>query len=411
MANNPPLNRPMFTPVQPTLPLQQMASPGISALPRPDVEAQNLRNLFTPTQPMQSFREGGEVINGVKHFQVGGIKNISQAELARVQDRESRRQFDIDDTENRSRMGSPQTGILPGSFPSLSELPGEFSMTPAGRALRGLYDFGSGIVGARFRGMTGEAAPGQAAPARPSQIAPGDMFTGPGGGEVFSNDPARPVMSQLGERAAPPPSAATREPVKPKGELELSLEAIRSRRSEDRKENALLALMQAGFATAAGQSPNALSNIGAGGQAGIAAFAGMERSSREDQRAAMQDLAMRRREMSAESLAREKMAQDPETVRTYAILGGYTPGQSREEYQKAVSKGLSVSQSKDGPKLAVSILSNPLLTQLYTPEQLKGLADYARQGVIEMGGGGGGARPPEGSTIIPLNQLTRPPAR
>jgi hypothetical protein len=169
--------------------------------------------------------------------------------------------------------------------------------------------------------------------------------------------------------------------------------------------------MQAGFATAAGRSPNALSNIGAGGQAGIAAFAGMERSSREDQRAAMQDLSMRRREMSAENLAREKMAQDPETVRTYAILGGYTPGQSREDYQKAVSRGLSVSQSKDGPKLAVSILSNPLLTQLYTPEQLKGLADYARQGVIEMGGGGGGARPPEGSTIIPLNQLARPPAR
>jgi len=111
----------------------------------------------------------------------------------------------------------------------------------------------------------------------------------------------------------------------------------------------------------------------------------------------MQDLAMRRREMSSEKLARDlatqKMEQDPDQIRTYAIMGGFLPGQSKEAYQQAVTKGYSLTQSKEGPKLATSILTNPLITQNYTPEELKGLADYARRGIMGMGSSGSGSFP------------------
>jgi hypothetical protein len=80
--------------------------------------------------------------------------------------------------------------------------------------------------------------------------------------------------------------------------------------------------MQAGLAIAGGRSPNAISNIGAGGQAGIAAFAAMERASRED-------AAARRREAVQLDTARQQLAlserqleKEPETIRTFRVLGG-----------------------------------------------------------------------------------------
>jgi hypothetical protein len=408
MANDPTLNRPMFTPVQPTLPMQQMASPGISALPRPDVEAQNLRNLFTPTpadtstgQPVQSFQHGGAVMSAPSAMRgLGATEGIAQIEIPPMLE------------PSPDKGASTYTPRTPFGR-SLRDF-----FTPSGKALENIDAaqkvreqqeaidrakrenqvptiFDEVTDAERQAAIRAQREAVEAASGRPAARAPVDMFTGPGGGETYSNDPARSVMSQLGEAAGapPPPPAATRPPVKPKGELELSLEAIRSRRGEDRKENALLALMQAGFATAAGQSPNALSNIGAGGQAGIAAFAGMERASREDQRDAMRDLTARRRDVTAENLAREKLAQDPDQIRSYAIMGGYLPGQSKEAYQQAVAKGYSITQSKEGPRLATSILTNPLITQNYTPEELKGLADYARRGIMGMGNSGAGSFP------------------
>lgn len=387
----PVLNRPMFNAPSPSM------GGGISTVPRPEVEAQNLRTLFGPAQPVQPFRRGGEVINGVKHFQGGGANNITEEELARVQDREARRRFDIDDTESRTIAAGrsvppnisdmyPRPPSYPTGGPPVERTPMDLS-------------FGMPMEGGRMFNMD-ETISGPAAPA-PRSVAPGPSISPEDVARMRDRDIAEEsstyaarqgqAAQALAQRAPPPPPAP--EPVKPKGELELSLEAIRSRRSEDRKENALLALMQAGFATAAGRSPSALTNIGAGGQAGIAAFAGMEKGSREDQRAAMQDLAMRRREISSEKLARDlatqKMEQDPDQIRTYAILGGWVPGQSKEAYQQAVTKGYSATQAKDAPRLATAILANPLITQNYTPEELKTLADVARRGVVEMGSSGG----------------------
>lgn len=136
-----------------------------------------------------------------------------------------------------------------------------------------------------------------------------------GGGEAYSADPSRSTMSQMRKEEPPPPPAA---PPREKGALELTLDGIkeeRARSAEDKKQNALLALMQAGFAMAAGRSPNALSNIGAGGQAGIAAFASLEKARREDQ------AALRRDELSIR-LAQAKLAEDPDTVKLFKALGG-----------------------------------------------------------------------------------------
>lgn len=54
-----------------------------------------------------------------------------------------------------------------------------------------------------------------------------------------------------------------------------------------RKENMWLALMQAGLAIAGGRSPNAITNIGQGGQAGLASFMALEQQRRRDEDAAM----------------------------------------------------------------------------------------------------------------------------
>lgn len=61
-----------------------------------------------------------------------------------------------------------------------------------------------------------------------------------------------------------------------------------------RQENAWLALMQAGLAIAGGRSPNAITNIGQGGQAGLASFMALEQQRRRDEDAAMRrDIAER----------------------------------------------------------------------------------------------------------------------
>jgi hypothetical protein len=127
-----------------------------------------------------------------------------------------------------------------------------------------------------------------------------------------------------------------------------SLEEIRSRReareaaltAAERRENGLLALMQAGFATAAGTSPNALSNIGAGGQAGIAAFANLEKSRRED-------AAARRRDQLQRELSTAQLQKEPDQIRALAMIGGWTPDQGREGLQAAVARGMQIQKTME----------------------------------------------------------------
>jgi hypothetical protein len=102
----------------------------------------------------------------------------------------------------------------------------------------------------------------------------------------------RPGFRDIGQEPAPPMPGPgfevdTSKPAQPKGEISTHLADIKAQReaqsSADRRENALMALMSAGFGLAAGKSPHALTNIGEGGQQGIATFAQLEKGRREDE--------------------------------------------------------------------------------------------------------------------------------
>lgn len=393
---DPVLQRPLF-----------QTSPGLTPSvggTSPDDNARALRNLFAPTvsidapaqmiqqeqQPVQSFQTGGEVID--------------------------------------------PSGFFPGTEPIPQEPAGPDSSGFATENLTGIRGLlQRGALGLRsLRPQPPAPPPAAAAPPAPSGGAFSVADIGVGGGEVYSADPSRTLMSQAGTRmvdAGVRPAAA---PARPKGIMELTLDGIkeeRSRLAAEKKQNALLALMQAGFAMAAGRSPNALSNIAAGGQAGVGAFAAMEK----DRRA---DLSALRREETAVILERERMrAQEeraPETVRTYAALGGWNPANGREGFDEAVRRGIEVTKSlerePDTMRLIKALGGGDLVRgfEVYKgDESLKAaqatVGNYAAseedrrraqnylnariQQSLQSLQGQGGRTPPAGSTVIPLNQL------
>lgn len=74
-----------------------------------------------------------------------------------------------------------------------------------------------------------------------------------------------------------------------------------------RKENMWLALMQAGLAIAGGKSSNAITNIGQGGQAGLASFMALEQQRRRDEDAAMRrDIAERELQLQQRRMAMQE---------------------------------------------------------------------------------------------------------
>ena len=189
---------------------------------------------------------------------------------------------------------------------------------------------------------------------------------------------------------------------------------------------------------AAGRSSSAISNIAAGGQAGIAAFAGMERDRRAE------DAALRR-EQTGLLLEQQRMrAQEeraPEAIRNYAYLGGFDPAKGREGFDEAVRRGIEVSKSlerePDTMRLIKALGGGDLVRgfEIYKgDESLKAaqatVGNYAaseedrrraqsylnariQQSLqsLQRGQGGqggqGGQTPPPGAVLIPWNQLPR----
>jgi hypothetical protein len=96
---------------------------------------------------------------------------------------------------------------------------------------------------------------------------------------------------------------------KPKGAISTHLSDIKAERAAqsaaDRRENALMALMSAGFGMAAGKSRHALANIAEGGQQGIGTFAQLEKGRREDENRRYlsalheQEVALRKQDLEA----------------------------------------------------------------------------------------------------------------
>ena len=297
------LQRPMFN--APQQPDSVAPTTGIATVRSPRDTANELRNMFAPTVPVQSFQEGG-IVQPAAPEPATGIADLL-----------------------RGSRGNPLLSIGQMDFSGMGGA--------AGGALTGLRD--------RFLASRGVQSPVTfpenipEPPRRPVDVpelpAPTEVGAAPG-----MNLPEQPPAAAGTPASAPAPAAE-----RPKGALELTLEGIRADRArlaEDKKQNAMLALMQAGLAMAAGRSPSAISNIAAGGQAGIAAFANMEKDRRAE------DAALRR-EQTGLVLEQQRMrAQEeraPEAIRTYAALGGWDPSKGREGFDEAVRRGIEVSKS------------------------------------------------------------------
>lgn len=458
---DPVLQRPLF-----------QTSPGVAPSvgnSTPDDNARALRNMFAPTvpidmpvqmiqqgqQPIQSFQQGGLALSqmrdvdrteeaGAYQWRMpdgqplgGGMPIVPGSAVARSAQRRAQ-------SETASPTFLAQEEVL--SSPVAQEA---MRMMEEGRILRNRDMYRRGL--STLQGLTDEAyrrrenmpTAGQPTagqpPAAPAPApAPAGGIAGLPVASASVDDLARmrdvDRTAESGAfmgRSAPaaPPMAAAPAPERPKGIMELTLEGIREERTRlaaEKKQNALLALMQAGFAMAAGRSPNALTNIAAGGQAGVGAFAAMER----DRRA---DLSALRREENAILLERERMrAQEerqPEAIRTYAALGGWDPSKGREGFDEAVKRGIEVTKSlQQDPetvrtfralgggdlmkgfeifnadkKLQAAIAITKDITA--GEEDKRAANEYIRGQLTRARTAGGGQAPPPGSTVIPWNQL------
>lgn len=410
--NDPVLQRSMFSGPRsaPSAPSAPSAS-GVGSLTTPDQNAQVLRGLFRAPpsmafpapgmQPVQSFQGGGEVFEPADLPADLPAENAAEAQFVESPPPRA----------SRLKIGTERFPDVPPADPASAQ---------AGAAPPREYPIREGIR-SLFQRMFPPRMPaeGPFPPPRPTQ---------PGEAPPFREEPRDvpvaavdklPLYSDL---LRPAPAAAS---------ISTSLEEIRSRReakeaaltASERRENGLLALMQAGFATAAGTSPNALSNIGAGGQAGIAAFANLERSRRED-------AASRRREQLSREISTAQLQKDPDQIRTLAALGGWTPEQGREGLSAAVTRGLQVQKTtQPDPEMIrtfqilgggdvrkgfeiynadkrLTAADNLRKDPLASDEDKKVAAEYVRRRLSEsLSGGGGGQTLPPNATVIPWTQL------
>jgi hypothetical protein len=402
--NDPVLQRAMFQKQGQSVAPAVGLGGGLGSMPNPDQNAQALRSMFQPTvaiggpsqmleqaQPVQSFQEGG-LAQFLPSFM--RLSPPSETESARLAQRDATRRFNIDDAEMIAGRGpsaavpGPMTTTIPGSTAARAaerrgqppagpspnvlaqdevlatpEAQSAMRMMEEGRVLRNPDMYRQGE--ATLRRLTEEAYSRRgieslpevpSRPTLPSTPAP-DVPLPPRRSDQAPEEPP----------AAPSASAPAAGEKKPDMSISTVLSDIKAERAADRRENALLALMQAGFAMAGGRSPNAISNIGAGGQAGIAAFAAMEKARREEQ------AALRRDELSIR-LAQAKMAEDPEAVKTFKTLGGGD-----------IMKGFEIFNSDKKLQAATAIAKD-----ITAPEEdRRAAAEYIRGQLTKARTGGG----------------------
>ena len=151
-------------------------------------------------------------------------------------------------------------------------------------------------------------------------------------------------MSKVGatkaeETSAPPPA----------DKKLTELEQIKADRKAEKERNFYLGLMQAGLATAAGKSPDALQNIAQGGISGLQSYAGLESDSRKAER---EDMAALRAQQQDEATAayrnatlgleRQKIDSAPESVRAAAMAAGWNPASGTNPTEEQIVKGYNV---------------------------------------------------------------------
>lgn len=271
-------------------------------------------------------------------------------------------------------------------------------------------------------------AQGSVPPARPNPVTEQDAnverlraatraaLAAPVGGMSFSEEAAsspglnRVTTSPMAPALSPPVTPPALPPVA--NGQELQLQSIRARREaseKQREENKYMALLSAGLGMMGGKSRNAFENIGAGGQQGIATFAGLEKARREDDASRRQEdyqqqqLRLQQQQLGQQKeLALAQLSKDPEAVRTYAALGGWKAGDPPEKFQAAVLLGfdkereIKVADRIRALTAVVTASQNPLSGT--TPAEGKQAIDELRR--LGVGTAGGSNTPPPGSPIV-----------
>jgi hypothetical protein len=181
---------------------------------------------------------------------------------------------------------------------------------------------------------------------------------------------AKPVVAEAAPAAAPtvpPPAdkagagAGAKKPDEESGlgkRLSLRIDELKQEREANKaqqKENQLLALMQAGFAAAAGKSSSALTNIAAGGSSGIATLADLEKTRRAE------DASLRKEGLELE-LAKEKMI---ESGKERAAQRQLTAEQ--RAVQDRNNQAINLRQAHDSLGSRINSLDTKLLTMSNDP--------------------------------------------
>jgi hypothetical protein len=243
----------------------------------PDENAMAMQTMFQP----QGFRDGGPV----QYFQEGGEAEVVEEpapltpierpgfrpkmESMTPERRAAERRLAIDDADERAATAGPAGGI--GGF------------------FGSVFDRTKEILSGKPKAATAPSAEG--ADLRQAKAQMRQAID-----DRDAND--REGLTRVSEEKqtqTPPPDAERKAPVRDRLTIRLDeLKAEREANKAQRKENQLLALMQAGFAMAAGRSPNALANISAGGASGVATLADLEKGRRAE------DAALRREILETE---------------------------------------------------------------------------------------------------------------
>lgn len=347
---DPVLNRPMFQGSSPmvqgsALPLTSSKGTGITSMVTPpDQGAQQLKAFANPVSPtVQAYAEGGPV----QHFQEGGVASMwdNFVKSLRVEEPNRSGNYRLPDVGLRIGQQSDyrKDAAITDGTPNYVEPidvggPNAIMSEPQRNAVYMSNAAANQAEDPRIAAnLENDAAvrerqqqsrdAGIPAAARISEAArsgagstllPRALTRNPGPDllEQQQMEMAREANRAAGFRdigQEPPPPMPKEgfqvETTRPKGEIATHLSDIKAQReaqsSADRRENALMALMSAGFGMAAGKSRHALTNIAEGGQQGIGTFAQLEKGRREDENRRYlsalheKEVALRERELKA----------------------------------------------------------------------------------------------------------------
>jgi hypothetical protein len=351
----------MFKQSQTASPIAPTSS-GIGGMTTPDQNAQALKNMFAPTvpaaRPTQSFptpqagyKRGGEVIDGVAHFADGNEVVVPPPAEPGVGTKLWSAAKDIADIPYQvyqGVVGGKPVSLTPNYDEEVRRARGETGEAPTSPAQK-MGAAAADIAGLTVRGpqYVGNIIDPKEVPPVKSITPNYDVYRVEEEAQKKRDTEERLRAATRAALAAPVTGTSFQEeaagsgilkaianppPAKPAADTELQIQSIRARREaseRQREENKWMGLLSAGLGIMGGTNRNAFANIGAGGQQGIATFAGLEKARREDDASRRQEqyqqdqLTLQNKQLAQQrEIAFAQIEKDPDTIRLYRALGG-----------------------------------------------------------------------------------------